>query len=72
MSIIYSLIGRGDVVLTEYSNARGNHVLVTRELLQRIDPFTDRKMSYSYNDRFSYHIVVRLLLSLQSLSSFTC
>eukprot|EP01128_Nolandella_sp_AFSM9_P005693 TRINITY_DN2809_c0_g1_i1.p1 TRINITY_DN2809_c0_g1~~TRINITY_DN2809_c0_g1_i1.p1 ORF type:complete len:240 (-),score=66.94 TRINITY_DN2809_c0_g1_i1:218-904(-) len=58
MSILYSLIGRGDVVLTEHAAATGNFVLVTRELIQRIDPYTDRKMSYSYNDRIHYHILV--------------
>jgi len=59
MSIIYALIARGDVVLTEYSAARGNFIQVTRDLIKRVDPFTARKMSYSYDDRIHYHIMVR-------------
>jgi vesicle-associated membrane protein 7 len=58
MSIIYALISRGDVVLTEYAAARGNFIQVTRDLIKRIDPFTTRKMSYSYDDRIHYHIMV--------------
>jgi len=58
MSIIYALISRGDVVLTEFSAARGNFIQVTRSLIKRVDPFTQRKMSYSYDERIHYHILV--------------
>jgi len=45
-------------VLTEYAAARGNFIQVTRDLIKRVDPFTGRKMSYSYDDRIHYHIMV--------------
>lgn len=57
--IIYTLVARGEVVLTEWTtpDRKGNFAQITRDILKRIDPFTSRKMSYSYvplnNDRHS-------------------
>lgn len=70
--IIYTLIARGEVVLTEWSSPdrKGNFAQITRDILKRIDPFTTRKMSYSYvytkssfiifsyDDNTHYHIWV--------------
>lgn len=58
--IIYTLIARGEVVLTEWSSPerKGNFAQITRDILKRIDPYTTRKMSYSYDDHTHYHIWV--------------
>eukprot|EP01125_Pyxidicula_operculata_P000667 TRINITY_DN1064_c1_g1_i1.p1 TRINITY_DN1064_c1_g1~~TRINITY_DN1064_c1_g1_i1.p1 ORF type:complete len:131 (-),score=9.83 TRINITY_DN1064_c1_g1_i1:105-497(-) len=58
MSIIYSLVSRGDTVLSEWTSSRGNFQVITRDLLKRIDQFTDKKMSYFYGERTHFHIVV--------------
>ncbi len=50
MSIIYSVVARGAVVLAEYSNSTGNFMQITRRILDKI-PQQDGKMSYVY-DKF--------------------
>jgi len=71
MTILYALVARGDIVLAEYSNARGNFVQVTRELLKRIDAFSDRKMSYAYTEQIHYHILVEGGLTYLGMASHT-
>jgi hypothetical protein len=49
------VVSRGDVVLSEYSNAQGNFATVTREILKRIDPFKNGRESYSYDGKLHFH-----------------
>jgi vesicle-associated membrane protein 7 len=67
-AILYSLVARGDNVLTECSMAgvKGNFQQITIDVLKRIDPFTSRKMSFSYDDKVHFH------LSIESGLIFLC
>jgi len=58
MPIIYSLIARGNDVLTEETadGMTGNFPVLTRSLLKKIGR-ADEKMSYSHN-KYSFHYVV--------------
>jgi vesicle-associated membrane protein 7 len=47
MPIIYSLVGRGSIVLCEYSTNKGNFTQVARTIMQKV-PQTNSKMSYIY------------------------
>uniref|UniRef100_A0A6B2LIP7 V-SNARE coiled-coil homology domain-containing protein n=1 Tax=Arcella intermedia TaxID=1963864 RepID=A0A6B2LIP7_9EUKA len=59
MSIFYALVSRGDVVLAEWTNAQGNFITLTREMLKRLDPFINKRASFfSYDEKFHYHIYV--------------
>ncbi|KAJ1719358.1 hypothetical protein LPJ53_005869 [Coemansia erecta] len=53
--IIYALVSRGPVILTEHSNTSGNFQQVTQAILERI-PATDSKLTYVY-DRFLFHYI---------------
>ncbi len=57
MPVFYALVARGTIVLTEYTGRSGNFVTVTRMLLGKINPATDAKMSYIYDD-FVFHYMV--------------
>jgi len=54
--ILYALIARGTVVLTECTTNKGNFAQVTRVLLQKI-PSEDSKMSYIY-ESYVFHYIV--------------
>ncbi|KAA6352702.1 MAG: putative vesicle-associated membrane protein [Streblomastix strix] len=56
MPIIYSLISRGTIVLSEYSTTTGNFSQIARTILQKI-PQTDGKQSYIY-EQYTFHYVV--------------
>lgn len=45
--IIYTLISRDVTVLTEFAEATGNFSVISREVINRIDAYTSRKMSYA-------------------------
>jgi len=55
MSIIYTIVARGSVVLAEFSNSTGNFTQITRRILDKI-PQQDGKMSYVY-DKHVFHYV---------------
>jgi len=55
MSIIYTIVARGSVVLAEYSSSTGNFTQITRRILDKI-PQQDGKMSYVY-DKHVFHYV---------------
>jgi len=57
MPVFYALIARGTVVLTEYTPRSGNFTTVTRVLLGKINPASDSKMSYIY-DEYVFHYMV--------------
>ena len=53
MSIIYTIVARGALVLAEYSSTTGNFTQISRRILEKI-PQQDGKMSYVY-DKFAPH-----------------
>jgi len=59
-SIIYSVIARGDSVLTEYASLSGNFPSITIDILKRLakDSFTNKKASYSYDSQYHFHIMI--------------
>ncbi|KAK2963479.1 putative Vesicle-associated membrane protein [Blattamonas nauphoetae] len=66
MPIVYSVISRGIIVLSEVSNASGNMGEVTRKILEKL-PSTESKMSYRYDD-FTYHYMVKSHLCYMCLT----
>eukprot|EP01117_Protostelium_nocturnum_P006487 TRINITY_DN2338_c0_g1_i4.p1 TRINITY_DN2338_c0_g1~~TRINITY_DN2338_c0_g1_i4.p1 ORF type:complete len:222 (-),score=58.71 TRINITY_DN2338_c0_g1_i4:137-802(-) len=57
MPIIYSVVARGTVVLSEYSSAAGNFAQVAKRILEKIPSSPDSKMSYVY-ERHIFHYCV--------------
>eukprot|EP00920_Eleutheroschizon_duboscqi_P014143 GHVT01032993.1.p1 GENE.GHVT01032993.1~~GHVT01032993.1.p1 ORF type:complete len:220 (-),score=38.98 GHVT01032993.1:919-1578(-) len=57
MPIIYALVARGNIVLSEYTGSDGNFPTVTRILLSRM-PADKPRMSYVY-DAYVFHYIVR-------------
>ncbi|KAG0003264.1 Vesicle-associated membrane protein [Modicella reniformis] len=55
MSIIYALIARGTVILSEYTNSTGNFTTVTEAILEKIPP-NNSKLTYVY-DRYLFHYI---------------
>ncbi|KAK8807439.1 hypothetical protein WA158_004198 [Blastocystis sp. Blastoise] len=56
MPILYTLIARGEVVLTEYTATKGNFPTLSRTLLKKITD-SDTKMSCVY-EQYAFHYVV--------------
>lgn len=67
MPVFYGLVARGTIVLTEYTARSGNFTTVTRMLLGKINPASDAKMSYIYDD-FVFHYIVEDGLTFLCLS----
>jgi len=57
MTILYSLISRGAVVLCSHKNGEGNFVEAVRKILPNIPTKADAKTTYT-SDSVSFHIVV--------------
>ncbi|KAI8601687.1 putative vesicle-associated membrane protein [Dissophora ornata] len=55
MSIIYALVAKGSIILTEYTNSSGNFTTVTEAILEKIPP-NNSKLTYVY-DRYLFHYV---------------
>ncbi|RCH85313.1 Vesicle-associated membrane protein [Rhizopus stolonifer] len=55
MSLIYGLVARGSVVLTEHMNSSGNFATVTQAILEKIPP-NNSKLTYVY-DRYLFHYI---------------
>ncbi|KAF9355717.1 hypothetical protein BGX26_006226 [Mortierella sp. AD094] len=55
MSIIYALVARGNVILTEYTSSSGNFTTVTEAILEKIPP-NNSKLTYVY-DRYLFHYI---------------
>uniref|UniRef100_A0A1D1ZDU1 Vesicle-associated membrane protein 7B n=1 Tax=Anthurium amnicola TaxID=1678845 RepID=A0A1D1ZDU1_9ARAE len=55
MSIIYGLVARGPVILSEYTNTTGNFTQVTQAILDKIPP-NNSKLTYVY-DRYLFHYI---------------
>jgi vesicle-associated membrane protein 7 len=59
-TFIYSVVARSKVVLAEYSDPntfKGNFIVVSRLILEKLDSSTDVKKVYTY-DQYMVHIVV--------------
>jgi len=54
MPIIYSIVARGNVILAEYANAKGNFDQVVRRILEKIATTAEMKMCYVY-ERHLFH-----------------
>lgn len=68
MSIIYSLVARGTVILAEHTNSAGNFTSITQSILEKIQPpktsgtstvaaTSPSRMTYVY-DRYLFHYVI--------------
>ena len=57
MPIFYSVVARGDTVLSEHTIATGNFITVSSVILGRISPTETRRMSYAY-DTHVFHFIV--------------
>jgi len=67
MPIFYALVARGTIVLTEHTPRSGNFTTVTRVLLSKINPASDSKMSYIYDD-YVFHYMTEDGLTYLCLS----
>ena len=59
-TFIYSVVARSKFVLAEYSDPnafKGNFIVVSRLILEKLDSSTDVKKVYTY-DQYMVHIVV--------------
>jgi len=56
--IIYSVVARDSVVLTEFTKTGGNFVAVTRDLLAKTEKVNCQK-SYVYNDEYKFNYEVK-------------
>ncbi|CAN7038207.1 hypothetical protein IGI04_005188 [Brassica rapa subsp. trilocularis] len=57
MAIIYAVVARGTVVLTEFSAVTGNTGAVVRRILEKLSPETaDERLCFS-QDRYIFHIL---------------
>ncbi|CEG83963.1 Putative Vesicle-associated membrane protein 7 [Rhizopus microsporus] len=55
MSLIYGLVARGSVILSEHMNSSGNFATVTQAILEKIPP-NNSKLTYVY-DRYLFHYI---------------
>mmetsp|Transcript_36521 Transcript_36521/g.50221 ORF Transcript_36521/g.50221 Transcript_36521/m.50221 type:complete len:219 (-) Transcript_36521:129-785(-) len=68
MTIFYSVIARGDLVLCEHSVATGNFISVSSVILGRIAPNESRRMSYAY-DTHTFHFIVHEKVTFMAMTS---
>ncbi|KAG9307254.1 hypothetical protein G9A89_017082 [Geosiphon pyriformis] len=55
MSLVYGLVARGPVILTEYTSSSGNFTQITQAILEKIPP-NNSKLTYVY-DRYLFHYI---------------
>ncbi|KVH90265.1 vesicle-associated membrane protein 711-like [Cynara cardunculus var. scolymus] len=55
MTILYTLVARGSVVLAEYSGTSTNASTIARQILEKIPGNNDMNVSYS-QDRYIFHV----------------
>ncbi|XP_061346284.1 vesicle-associated membrane protein 711-like [Gastrolobium bilobum] len=55
MGILYALVGRGSVVLAEFSGTSTNASVIARQILDKIPGNNDTHVSYS-QDRYIFHV----------------
>ncbi|KAG5053256.1 hypothetical protein JHK87_005454 [Glycine soja] len=55
MGILYALVGRGSVVLAEFSGTTTNASAIARQILEKIPGNNDTHVSYS-QDRYIFHV----------------
>ncbi|KAL3610956.1 hypothetical protein D5086_001976 [Populus alba] len=56
MAIIYAVVARGTVVLSEFSAATGNTGAVARRILEKLPSEADSRLCFS-QDRYIFHIL---------------
>ena len=56
MAILYALVARGTVVLSEFSAVTGNTGAVARRILEKLPAEADSRLSFS-QDRYIFHIL---------------
>nr|XP_043606053.1 vesicle-associated membrane protein 711 [Erigeron canadensis] len=55
MTILYTLVARGSVVLAEFSSTQTNATTISRQILDKIPGNNDMNVSYS-QDRYIFHV----------------
>ncbi|XP_071702080.1 vesicle-associated membrane protein 711-like [Rutidosis leptorrhynchoides] len=55
MTILYTLVARGSVVLAEFSSTQTNATTISRQILEKIPGNNDMNVSYS-QDRYIFHV----------------
>lgn len=55
MGILYALVGRGSVVLAEFSGTTTNASAIARQILEKTPGNNDMHVSYS-QDRYIFHV----------------
>lgn len=58
MSIYYSLIARGPIILVDFTEHHGNFEQITTKILQSIDTSQDSKCSYS-SEKYVFHTMIK-------------
>eukprot|EP01096_Ripella_sp_DP13-Kostka_P009313 TRINITY_DN3565_c0_g1_i1.p1 TRINITY_DN3565_c0_g1~~TRINITY_DN3565_c0_g1_i1.p1 ORF type:complete len:240 (-),score=124.47 TRINITY_DN3565_c0_g1_i1:72-746(-) len=58
MSIQYSLVARGPVVLAEFSNFVGNAAVISRTIMSRIPLDKQQTLSFVYDENHAFHFQV--------------
>lgn len=71
MTIVYSCVSRGNVVLAEYYEVRGNYATIATMLLGKIDARTSARASYSYDQYFFNYIADQGLIFMCMCDSTT-
>jgi vesicle-associated membrane protein 7 len=56
MAIIYAVVARGTVVLSEFSAVTGNSGAVARRILEKLPSEADSRLCFS-QDRYIFHIL---------------
>ncbi|KAM5585075.1 hypothetical protein ABKV19_004462 [Rosa sericea] len=56
MAILYAVVARGTVVLSEFSAVSGNTGAVARRILEKLPPDSDSRVCFS-QDRYIFHIL---------------
>lgn len=56
MAILYAVVARGTVVLSEFSAVTGNTGAVARRILEKLPAHDDSRLCFS-QDRFIFHIL---------------
>ncbi|KAI3792080.1 hypothetical protein L2E82_05950 [Cichorium intybus] len=55
MTILYTLVARGSVLLAEFSGSSTNASTIARQILEKIPGNNDMNVSYS-QDRYIFHV----------------
>ncbi|KXS09702.1 synaptobrevin domain-containing protein [Gonapodya prolifera JEL478] len=56
--IIYAIVSRGTVILSEFATSTGNFQVVTQRILEKIPATGDSKLTYVF-DRYLFHYIAK-------------